>query len=78
MAWRLVQLSDLQLRAFGPHEQALARQVRDLRADGVVLSGDAIDRADAVTLQQALAMNPQARRLLNERWSRTRGDRTLR
>ncbi len=46
--WRLVQLSDLHLKAFGAPEQALARQVQGLGADVVVLSGDAIDRVEAL------------------------------
>lgn len=46
--WRLVQISDLHLQALGPREQALARRVSELAADVVVLSGDAIDRADAL------------------------------
>jgi predicted MPP superfamily phosphohydrolase len=46
--WRLVQVSDLHLQALGPREQALARRVQDLQADVVVLTGDAIDRAEAL------------------------------
>ena len=30
--WQLVQVSDLHLQAFGPHERALARQVKELAA----------------------------------------------
>lgn len=46
--WRLVQVSDLHLQAFGEREQALARQVQGLGADVVVLTGDAIDRVEAL------------------------------
>jgi hypothetical protein len=45
---RLIQISDLHLTAFGPHEQELARRVFALNADVVVLSGDAIERTDAL------------------------------
>ncbi len=46
--WRVVQLSDLHLRVFGQYEEDIVRRVRDLSADVIVLTGDAIDRADAV------------------------------
>jgi hypothetical protein len=46
--WRLVQVSDLHLQGFGEREQALARQVQGLGADVVVLTGDAIDRVEAL------------------------------
>lgn len=50
---RLVQLSDLHLQALGKHEKALVNQVKELRPDLVVLTGDMIDRADASPLLQA-------------------------
>ena len=50
---RLVQLSDLHLQAFGKHEKSLVNQVKELRPDLVVLTGDMIDRADALPLLQA-------------------------
>lgn len=37
--WRLVQVSDLHLQAFGEREEALARQVQGLGALGGVLEG---------------------------------------
>lgn len=46
--WRLVQVSDLHLQGFGAPEQALALQVKELGADVVVFSGDAIDQVDAL------------------------------
>ena len=50
---RLVQISDLHLKAFGAHEQGLAAQLVGLAPDVVVLSGDAVDRADALPLLQS-------------------------
>ncbi len=50
---RLVQLSDLHLQAFGKHKKSLVNQVKELRPDLVVLTGDMIDRADALPLLQA-------------------------
>lgn len=50
---RLVQISDLHLKAFGAHEQGLAAQLVGLAPDVVVLSGDAVDRADALLLLQS-------------------------
>jgi predicted MPP superfamily phosphohydrolase len=50
---RLVQISDLHLKAFGAHEQGLAAQLIALAPDVVVLSGDAVDRADALPLLQS-------------------------
>jgi predicted MPP superfamily phosphohydrolase len=50
---RLVQISDLHLQGFGEHEKGIAQQVKALAADVVVLSGDAIDRADALPWLQA-------------------------
>jgi predicted MPP superfamily phosphohydrolase len=104
---RLVQISDLHLKAFGAHEQGLAAQLIALAPDVVVLSGDAVDRADALPLLQtfvrAFAPVPVllvpgnwehwsgldfialqtmlatsgGQLLLNERWSFSRGDRSL-
>ena len=54
---RLVQLSDLHLQAFGEHEKSLAHQVKELRPDLVVLTGDMIDRADAFPFLQAFVKN---------------------
>ncbi len=45
--WRVVQLSDLHLREFGRYEGDIVRRVRALSPDVIVLTGDAIDRADA-------------------------------
>lgn len=104
---RLVQISDLHLKAFGAHEQGLAAQLVALAPDVLVLSGDAVDRADALPLLQtfvrAFAPVPVllvpgnwehwsgldfialqtmlatsgGQLLLNERWSFSRGDRSL-
>jgi predicted MPP superfamily phosphohydrolase len=46
--FKLVQVSDLHLHAFGKHERELAKQIAALNADVIVLSGDAIDRVEAV------------------------------
>jgi predicted MPP superfamily phosphohydrolase len=54
---RLVQLSDLHLQAFGKHEESLLNQVKKLRPDLVVLTGDMIDRADALPLLQSFVEN---------------------
>ncbi len=54
---RIVLLSDLHLTALGSRESAIAAAVDTLRPDLVVVSGDAIDRADAVPLlERFLAM----------------------
>lgn len=47
-ALRIVQLSDLHLAGDGAHEAGIAARVAALRPDLVVLTGDAIDRADAL------------------------------
>jgi predicted MPP superfamily phosphohydrolase len=52
-AIRLVQISDLHLKVFGAHEQGLVSQLVALKPDVVVLSGDAIDRADGLPLLQS-------------------------
>lgn len=50
--FRLVQLSDLHLQDFDEHEKTLARQVKELSPDLVVITGDMIDRSDALPLLQ--------------------------
>ena len=50
---RLVQLSDLHLQTIGKHETSLVNQVKELQPDLVVLTGDMVDRADALPLLQA-------------------------
>ena len=52
-AFRVVQLSDLHLQHFGKAEKAVVAQVLALQPDLVVLSGDAIDRADALPVLQS-------------------------
>lgn len=47
---RLVQISDLHLKAFGSNEKGLIEKVLALNADVVLLTGDAVDRADALPL----------------------------
>ena len=104
---RLVQISDLHINAFGTHEQGLITRVLALNADVVLLSGDAVDRADALPLLrsfvkglapvpvllvpgnwehwsgldfvdlQNMLSDTGATLLLNDRWSFSRGDRTL-
>ncbi|MFM8864609.1 MAG: metallophosphoesterase [Limnohabitans sp.] len=58
-AVRVVQLSDLHLQRFAAAEQAIVARVLSLKPDLVVLSGDAIDRAEALphlrSFVQALA-----------------------
>lgn len=71
---RLVQLSDLHLQTFGEHEKSLAHQVKELRPDLVVLTGDMIDRADAFPFLQAFVENLGATPLIAvpgnwEHWS---------
>jgi predicted MPP superfamily phosphohydrolase len=50
---RLVQVSDLHLRGFGTHETKLAQQLNALDADVIVLSGDAIDKREALPWLQS-------------------------
>jgi predicted MPP superfamily phosphohydrolase len=52
-AIRLVQISDLHLKTFGAQKQSLVSQLVALQPDVVVLSGDAVDRADALPLLQS-------------------------
>ena len=51
-AFQVIQLSDLHLQRFGATEKAVVAQVLALQPDLVVLSGDAIDRADALPVLQ--------------------------
>ncbi len=104
---RLVQISDLHLKAFGAHEKGLAAQLVALAPDVVALSGDSVDRADALPLLQSfvrafapvpvllvpgnwehwsgldfialqtMLATSGGQLLLNERWSFSRGDRSL-
>lgn len=52
-AYRVVQLSDLHIQRFDMAEKAIAAQVQALHPDLVLLTGDALDRADALPLLQA-------------------------
>ena len=104
---RLVQISDLHLKAFGAHEQGLAEQLFALAPDVVILSGDAVTRADALPMLQSfvrafapvpvllvpgnwehwsgldflglqsMLTSSGGQLLLNERWTFTRGRRSL-
>jgi predicted MPP superfamily phosphohydrolase len=47
-AIRIVQLSDLHMQSVGDRERAVAAEVARIKPDLVVLSGDVIDRADAL------------------------------
>lgn len=47
-SFRMVQLSDLHLQRFGKAENAIVAQVQALQPNLVVLTGDAIDHADAL------------------------------
>ena len=51
-AFRVVQLSDLHLQRFDTAEKNIVTQVQALQPDLVVLTGDAIDRADALPVLQ--------------------------
>lgn len=50
---RVVQLSDLHLQTLDAHSLAVVRQVQTLRPDLVVLSGDMIDRSEALPVLAA-------------------------
>jgi len=50
---RVVQLSDLHLHAMGAHQQAVVQQVQALQPDLLVLTGDMVDRADALPVLAA-------------------------
>jgi uncharacterized protein len=52
-AYRVVQLSDLHIQRFDVAEKAIAKQVQGLRPDLVLLTGDAIDKADALPFLQS-------------------------
>jgi predicted MPP superfamily phosphohydrolase len=52
-AYRVVQLSDLHLQRFDMFEKAIVAQVQALHPDLVVLTGDSIDRADALPVFQS-------------------------
>ena len=47
-AIRIAQLSDLHLHGMGRHEANIAAQLQRIQADLIVLSGDVIDRSDAL------------------------------
>lgn len=51
--YRVVQLSDLHIQRFDVAEKAIATEVQALRPDLVLLTGDAIDRVDALPFLQA-------------------------
>lgn len=51
--FRVVQLSDLHLQSMDDHARQVVRQVHALRPDLVVLSGDMVDRADALPVLAA-------------------------
>lgn len=51
--FRVVQLSDLHLQSMDDHAQQVVRQVQALRPDLVVLSGDMVDRSDALPVLAA-------------------------
>lgn len=48
VSFRLIQVSDLHLRGYGEHEKYIAQTIKDMNADLVVLTGDAIDRQEAI------------------------------
>lgn len=50
---RVVQLSDLHLQSIGADEQKVVQQVQALRPDLLVLSGDMVDRKDALPVLAA-------------------------
>lgn len=50
---RVVQLSDLHLQSLDDHVQQVVRQVQALQPDLVILSGDMVDRADALPVLAA-------------------------
>ncbi len=53
VAYRVVQLSDLHIQRFDVAEKAIVAQVQALRPDLVLLTGDALDNADALPFLQA-------------------------
>ncbi len=57
---RIVQLSDLHLRHIDRHAERIARTVHDLAPDLLLLTGDVIDRGDALSLLDTfLALLPR-------------------
>lgn len=50
---RVVQLSDLHLHTMGAHQRAVVQQVKAMSPDLIVLSGDMVDRADALPVLAA-------------------------
>ncbi len=73
---RIVQLSDLHLRAIGRHAERIAASVHALRPDLLVLTGDAVDHVDYVPLLSTfLALLPDTTHRLAilgnwEHWAR--------
>jgi predicted MPP superfamily phosphohydrolase len=51
-AYRVVQLSDLHIQRFDAAEKAIVAQVQALHPDLVLLTGDAIDKADTLPFLQ--------------------------
>lgn len=61
---RITQLSDLHLQSVGAHEERIARAVAELQPNLVVVTGDAIDRADSLAvLNDFLALLPPVPKL---------------
>jgi uncharacterized protein len=61
---RVTQLSDLHLQSVGGHEERLAHILTDLRPHLIVVTGDAIDRADNLAiLDRFLALLPPVPKL---------------
>jgi predicted MPP superfamily phosphohydrolase len=58
---RIAQLSDLHLQSIGRRETRVAEQIARLQPDLVVLSGDVIDRADALPVLDAFLLSLQGR-----------------
>jgi hypothetical protein len=60
IAFRVVQLSDFHIQHFDVAEKAIVAQVQKLKPDLVVLTGDAIDRVDALPVLRAflVALGP--------------------
>jgi len=48
VSFRLIQVSDLHIRGYGEHEKDIAQKIKGMNADVVVLSGDAVDRPQAI------------------------------
>ena len=58
---RIAQLSDLHLQGIGRREALVAEQIARLQPDLIVLSGDVIDRADALPVLDAFLHSLQGR-----------------